>query len=150
MRKTLLSLNVALFTAVTAITVSLPVAQASASEIKYVVNGTAVTNFDIQHRVAFLKLQRKKGNLSKLAADEMVDQALRQNEIKRLGVRVPDDAVNQAYARFAKSNKMTPKQLSTVMDQAGRTPSSISRNISALRWVGTRRCRPATSRKAAS
>ncbi len=129
MRKTLLSLNVALFTAVTAITVSLPVSQASASEIKYVVNGTAVTNFDIQHRVAFLKLQRKKGNLSKLAADEMVDQALRQNEMKRLGISVPEDAVNAAFARFAKSNKMTPKQLSTVMNQSGVTEQHFKEYI---------------------
>jgi peptidyl-prolyl cis-trans isomerase SurA len=128
-RKTLLSLNVALFTAFGAMTVSLPVAQAIASEIKYVVNGAAITNFDIQHRAAFLKLQRKKGNLSKMAADDMVDQALRQNEIKRLGVRVSDDAVNQAYARFAKSNKMTPKQLNGVMDQAGVTSEHFKEYI---------------------
>ncbi len=110
-------------------TVSLPVAQAVASEIKYVVNGAAITNFDIQHRAAFLKLQRKKGNLSKMAADDMVNQALRQNEIKRLGVRVSDDAVNQAYARFAKSNKMTPKQLNGVMDQAGVTSEHFKEYI---------------------
>jgi peptidyl-prolyl cis-trans isomerase SurA len=120
-RKALISLNVVLFAAIAASATSISTAPAFASEIKYVVNGTAVTNFDIQHRVAFLKLQRKKGNLPKLAADEMVDQTLRQAEIRRLGIRVSDDAVNKAYANFAKNNKMSPKQLDGIMQQSGVT-----------------------------
>ena len=114
------------------------------------VNGTAITNFDIQHRAAFLKLQRKKGNLSKMAADDMVDQALRQNEIKRLGIRVPDDAVNQAYARFAKSNKMTPKQLNGVMDQAGVTSRAFQGIHPHPDGLEPGACRHATRRRAAS
>jgi len=101
--------------------VFLPSAPASASEIKYVVNGVAVTSYDVQRRAAFLKLQRKPGNLNKLAGDEMVDQALKDAEIRRLNIRVSEDAVNAAFARFAKSNKMSSAQMAQILNQAGVT-----------------------------
>jgi peptidyl-prolyl cis-trans isomerase SurA len=120
-RKMLLSLNLAIFAATAAMSVSLTSTPAAASEIKYVVNNIAVTNYDVQRRAAFLKLQRKKGNLAKLAGDEMINQTLRQAELKRLGIKVPDVNVDAAYERFAKSNKMSTKQLDGVLDQAGVT-----------------------------
>jgi peptidyl-prolyl cis-trans isomerase SurA len=98
-----------------------PVAPSAASEIKYVVNGTPVTSYDIQRRAAFLKLQNKKGNLNALAGDEMVEQALKTAEINRLNLRITDEAVNSAFDRFAQSNKMTSAQMSKVLDQMGVT-----------------------------
>jgi peptidyl-prolyl cis-trans isomerase SurA len=103
------------------LTAFLPAAPAAASEIKYVVNGEAVTSYDVQRRAAFLKLQRKGGNLNALAGEEMVEQALKDGEIKRLNIRVSDDAVNAAFDRFAKSNNMSPSQMAGVLDQAGVT-----------------------------
>ena len=43
---------------------------AAASEIKYVVNSMPITTYDIQRRAAFLKLQRRKGDIDKLAAEK--------------------------------------------------------------------------------
>lgn len=94
-------------------------APAHASEIVYVVNGNAVTNIDINARTAFLKLQRKKGNLKQQAADEMIDQVLKMYESKRLGITIPDKQVDEAFGRFAKSNKLTEKQLGQILSQAG-------------------------------
>lgn len=119
MRKLLLSLNLALFTALAAS--SLSAGAANASEIKYIVNKTAITTLDIQHRAAFLKLQHKKGNLTKMAGDEMVDQALRLAEVSRLGIKTSPAQVDAAFERFAKSNKMTPKQMAGVLNQTGVT-----------------------------
>src|SRR5262245_19853879 len=121
-RKMLLSLNLAIFAATAAMSVSLTSTPVAASEIKYVVNNIAVTNYDVQRRAAFLKLQRKSGNLSKLAGDEMINQTLKQAELKRLGIKVPDGNVDAAYERFAKSNKMSTEQLNGVLNQAGVTP----------------------------
>ena len=39
---------------------------AAASEIKYIVNNVPITSYDIQRRAAFMKLQRRKGNLNAL------------------------------------------------------------------------------------
>lgn len=107
------------------------VVQAQASEIKYVVNGKAVTSFDIQRRVAFLKLQRKKGNLNATAADEMVNQELQAQEIARLRIRVTDDQVAASYKRFAEGNKMSIKQLDQILAQSGVTSAHFKQYIRA-------------------
>lgn len=107
------------------------VSVAQASEIKYVVNGRAVTSYDIQRRLAFLKLQRKKGNLASMAATEMVNQELQAQELERLRIRIPDDQVAASYKRFAEGNKMTTKQLDQIMAQSGVTSAHFKEYIRA-------------------
>ncbi len=94
---------------------------AAASEIKYVVNGVPVTSYDIARRTAFLRLQRRRGNIKELATQEMIDQALRSVEIKRLRINISDKAVNQSYANFAKSNRLSAKQMDQILAQSGVT-----------------------------
>jgi peptidyl-prolyl cis-trans isomerase SurA len=106
--------------------VSLP---AAASEIKIVVNGAPITDYDISRRAAFLKLQRKKGNLTQEARDELTDEALKRQELKRLNMMVSDTDVNDAFARFATNNKMTQDQLTGVLDKAGVTPGHFKEYI---------------------
>jgi len=96
-------------------------APAFASDIKAVVNNVPVTSYDIQSRSAFLKLQGQKGDLKSIATEQMIDQALRQAEMKRLGVKITDEAVSDAYERFAKNNKLSVKQLDEIMAQSGVT-----------------------------
>ena len=97
------------------------VAQAQSSEIKYVVNNIPVTSYDIQRRAAFLRLQNRGGNVQKIAADEMIDQAIRAAEMRRLKINVSDDQVASAYERFARSNNMSSSQMDNVLSQAGVT-----------------------------
>ena len=89
---------------------------ASASEIKYIVNGAPITSFDIQRRAAFLKLQRRGGAN---AGDEMVNQVLHLQEMKKLKINVSDQQVNDAYKNFASSNKLTIQQLDSILAQSG-------------------------------
>ena len=111
------------------------VVPAFASEIKYVVNGDAITSYDIQRRVAFLKLQRAKGNLNQLAADQMIEQSLKEAEMKRMNIKITDKAVDDAYARFAQNNKMTTDQLDTIMNKSGVTKSHFKDYIrSQMGW----------------
>lgn len=119
-RKRLVVLGLVAAAALAPLGISAP---AIASEIKYVVNGQAITSYDIQRRVAFLKLQRTKGNLNQLAADQMIDQTLKQAEMKRMNVNITDKAVDDAYVRFATNNKMTQAQLDTIMSKSGVTKS---------------------------
>lgn len=117
MRNHIFSAAFALFIAATSVLMTMAVPPAAASEIKYIVNDIPITTGDIQHRAAFLRLQHKKGD----AADEMIDQTLRLAEARRLGIRVTDKQVNDAYQRFATSNKLQVKQLDGVMSQSGVT-----------------------------
>ncbi|RUM96441.1 peptidylprolyl isomerase [Pseudaminobacter arsenicus] len=120
-RKYLFSTSFALLVAASAIPAAVSISPAQASEIKYVVNNVPITTYDIQRRAAFMKLQHRKGNLNKLAADEMIEQTLRVAETKRLGINVSDQQVEDAFARFASSNKMSTKQLTGALSQAGVT-----------------------------
>ncbi len=94
------------------------VAQA-ASQVVAVVNKTAITNGDVSRRVAFLRLQRRKGNLNEIAKQELVEETLKRQEIARVGMSVSTSDVDAAFARFAASNKMTPQQLTGILGQAG-------------------------------
>ena len=115
MRKYLFSAGFALLVAATSASITMMTPPAFASQIKYVVNNVPITTVDIQHRAAFLRLQRRKGD----AANEMIEQTLRLAEAKRLGIRISDAQVDAAYQRFATTNKMQLKQLDGVMAQSG-------------------------------
>jgi peptidyl-prolyl cis-trans isomerase SurA len=95
---------------------------AAGSDIKVIVNKVPITSLDVSKRVAFLKLQRRKGNLGSIALDEMVDEQLKRVEMRRVGITVPDKQVNDAYSRFATGNKMKLAQLDQVLNQSGVTP----------------------------
>jgi peptidyl-prolyl cis-trans isomerase SurA len=133
MRNCLTSAGLALVIAASpAALLSMP---AAASEIAVIVNRVPITSYDIQRRAAFMKLQRRKGNLNEQAEAEMIDQALRLAEAQRLGIRITDEAVDTAYNNFAKSNKMTVKQLDGIMAQTGVTKSHFKEFIRAqMSW----------------
>lgn len=105
----------------TALPLTAGTASAQSSEIRYVVNNEAVTSYDIQRRAAFLRLQNRRGNVQELATQEMIDQAVRNAEVKRMRIRISDDQVAAAYERFAKSNNMSPAQMDQVLSQTGVT-----------------------------
>ncbi len=110
---------------------AMPHATAQASEIRYIVNKEAITSYDIQRRAAFLRLQNKRGNLQQIAAEEMIDQVVRNAEIKRLNIRISDDQVAGAYERFSRSNKMSPAQMDKILNQAGVTKAHFREFIRA-------------------
>ncbi|CAG0974321.1 MAG: peptidylprolyl isomerase [Rhizobiaceae bacterium] len=98
----------------------LPVGPAAASEIRYVVNGIPVTSYDIERRAAFFRLQRRSGG-AKQAAEDLIEQALRSAEMKRARVNITERQVDDAYARFAASNKLKPAQMDQILSQTGVT-----------------------------
>ncbi|WP_245408270.1 peptidylprolyl isomerase [Zhengella mangrovi] len=105
------------------------VSQAQASEIRYVVNNLPVTSYDIARRTAFLKLQRRKGNLREQAENEMVEQALRTVEMQRLNVNIPKSAIDENFASFAQRNKLSVKQLSSILNRSGVTTAHFKEFI---------------------
>jgi peptidyl-prolyl cis-trans isomerase SurA len=91
---------------------------AQASEVAWSVNGQAITTLDVQQRTAFLRLQGKKGG-SAAAAEEMIDQALMMQEAAKMGVRVSQADIDASFNRFASANKLSTKQLTQILGQAG-------------------------------
>lgn len=91
----------------------------AASEIKVIVNKDPVTSFQIRQRAAFLKLRNVKGDPSSMATEELIDEALKKQEVRRRGIAVLDAAVEQAFQKFASDNKLTTAQLAQVLSRAG-------------------------------
>ncbi|MBB4076096.1 peptidyl-prolyl cis-trans isomerase SurA [Bartonella fuyuanensis] len=81
------------------------------------VNGNPITNYDLQRRLAFLKLQQKQGNLVVQAKKELIDEKLKNIEIKRRNVEVSNDEVDRAFENFATQNNMTIDQLNQILIQ---------------------------------
>lgn len=90
----------------------------AASQIAAVVNKTPITSSDVARRVAFLRLQRQKGD-NKTALNQLVEEALKRDEIARVKMSVSTDDVEKAFARFAASNKLSPEQMTSILSQAG-------------------------------
>ncbi len=90
----------------------------AASEVVAVVNKTPITSSDVARRAAFLRLQRQKSD-TKTARDQLVEEALKREEIARVKMSVSTDDVEKAFARFASSNKLSPEQLTKILGQAG-------------------------------
>lgn len=105
------------------------VTQAEASNIKVTVNKIPITSLDIAQRTAFLKLQRRKGNLAALATDELIDETLKRTEIRRIGINISDKAVADAFANFAAQNKLKPAQLEQILNQSGVTAKHFKEYI---------------------
>jgi len=93
----------------------------AASEVKVLVNNQVITSGDVAKRVNFLKLQHQKGDLNKLAQQQLVDETLKRAEISRLRMSVSTTEVDAAFGRFAASNKMSQQQLGQILDKMGVT-----------------------------
>lgn len=104
-------------------------AAAQANSIKIVVDGQPITSYDIAHRIAFLRLQHKKGNLADMAKKQLIDEKLKEVAISRAHASVSTDAVNASYARFAKDNHMTTARLTAILDRAGVTEKHFKHYI---------------------
>lgn len=90
----------------------------AASEVRVVVNGTAITSGDVAKRQAFLRLQHQKAD-AKSAEDQLVEQTLKQQEISRVRMSVSKDDVDASFARFATGNKLTTAQMTQILEQSG-------------------------------
>jgi peptidyl-prolyl cis-trans isomerase SurA len=90
----------------------------AASEVRVVVNGTALTSGDVAKRQAFLRLQHQKAD-AKAAEEQLIEQTLKEQEISRVRMSVSKDDVDASFARFATGNKLTTAQMTQILNQAG-------------------------------
>ncbi|RCL04033.1 MAG: peptidyl-prolyl cis-trans isomerase SurA [Candidatus Tokpelaia sp. JSC189] len=99
----------------------LAVQAASGTQVAIIVNGNAITNYDIERRAAFLRLQKRSGDLAGPAREELIDETLRRIETKKHNISVSVEEINRAFADFAERNNMTTSQLAKMLNQEGVT-----------------------------
>ncbi len=119
---------------IAAVTIAMP-STLSASVIKVIVNGEPITTYDIARRAAFFKLRRVKGNRTKLATEELVDDAIKMQAAKRVNISIGQKEIDAAYARFAKSNRMPVNALTQILNRSGVTSRGFKKFIRAqMTW----------------
>lgn len=105
------------------------------TKIAVLVNKQPITTNEIRRRAAFVRLRRMKGNATTIARNELVDEAVKMQEARRLGVVASDAQVNRSYTQFARNNKMSVSRLNQLMSQSGVTTRGFKEFIRAsLSW----------------
>ncbi len=114
------------------------ISTAYASDIKVTVNKAPITSLDVSQRLAFLKLQRRKGASSEMATNELIDESLKNAEARRVGIRILDAEVEKAFQGFATDNKLKVAQLTDILNKSGVTAKHFKNYIrSQMSWGQT-------------
>jgi peptidyl-prolyl cis-trans isomerase SurA len=130
----------ALFRLIAAITLSLalaalPAMPASAAGVRVTVNGTPITDIQVNQRARLMRLEHHPGNLTTEATNELIDEALKLQEAKRLNITITDAQVNDSYATVAHNLKLSPDKLTQLLNGNGVGPDSLKDRIRAtLAW----------------
>ena len=89
-----------------------------------------------------MKLRRIKGNSTSIAKKELIEEAMKMKEARRIRAVASDKEVDAAYVRFAKGNKMPVNVLTKILNQRGVTQRGFKQFIRAqMSWqraVGAR------------
>lgn len=116
------------------IAVSVSVPAFAQSKIVALVNGEAITSYELDQRTKLLKLTTRTGSRSK-ALDELIEEKLKLGEAKRRGINPSPQEVDNAFATIAGRTKMSPSQLGQALSKSGVNPGALKSRLKAeLAW----------------
>lgn len=105
----------------------------SAASVRITVDGTPITDVQIQQRLALMKLENRSGE--KAAEDELINEALELQEAKRLGFTISDADVADAELQLARQLKLSQSNLERVLTDHGVALSTLKDRLRAnLAW----------------
>lgn len=93
----------------------------AASKIRVVVNGEPITTNEIGERARLLRLtsHTSAASVERTATEELIDDKLKLQEAKRVGITTSDAQVDAAFASIAGRLKISPAQLAQGLAQQG-------------------------------
>jgi len=93
----------------------------AASQIRVVVNGEPITTNEIAERARLLRLTSRTSaaSVERAATEELIDEKLKLQEGKRVGITVADQQVEAAFASIAGRLKISPAQLAQGLSHQG-------------------------------
>lgn len=83
------------------------------------VNGTVVTNFQVQQRVLFLTLLRSPGVSQEAITDALIDEVLQLQAARSAGVTLSPEELEAGIAEFATRTNLEPDALIAALGQEG-------------------------------
>ena len=102
------------------------------------VNDAPITNYDITQRLRLITVTtRSKASdaLRKKVIEDLISERIQLQEATKNSVVIPDDQINEVFARVAKSNKMTAEKLIASLAQMGVNAKTMKQQIRArIAW----------------
>jgi len=96
--------------------------------VKVTVNEAPITDVQISQRAKLLELERR-GNTNSsraiMARKELIDEQLKLQEAKRLGMSPTDEDVSEAYLNVARNMRVSSDNLNRILTQNGVTPQTL-------------------------
>ncbi|WP_346897788.1 peptidylprolyl isomerase [uncultured Roseibium sp.] len=117
-----------------------PVPAAAQTSIEVVVNDQPITTYDIKQRARLIQLTaRKNSSVARhMAEQELIDDVLKMDEAKRVGIVPSSKEIDNAFASIARNVKMSPSQLSTALRKNGVNPSTLKDRLKVqIAWQKT-------------
>jgi peptidyl-prolyl cis-trans isomerase SurA len=109
--------------------------QVEAQFVAAIVNGEPVTNYDIEQRTKLNQIATQKPPARKVVLEELIDERLKLQLIRRYSIEGIDKDVESALANMARRGRTSPKEFA---DQLGRSGINIdtlkSRVRAELAW----------------
>ncbi len=90
------------------------------------INGQAVTHYEIEQRSLLLEALGNAGDIEKQAVEELIDDRLRLFAGRLFGVQVSPDEVKQGLAEYAQRSNMAPEQLIEALSAEGVEPETFT------------------------
>jgi len=95
------------------------------------VNGEPITDFDIDQRTKFDILATHKSPDRQAVIDELIDDKIKIKEAKKYSLDLGTSEVDQYYAQRAQAMRLTPEQLTKVLEIKGIRPESFKSQMKA-------------------
>ncbi len=106
-----------------------------AQSVAAIVNGEAITQFDIDQRIKLTTLTTQKTPSRQEALQELIDDKVKLKEAKRYGLDLSSSDVDAAYGNMATRMRLNNDQLSKTLEGRGIRPETLKARIKAdMTW----------------
>jgi peptidyl-prolyl cis-trans isomerase SurA len=107
----------------------------AAAQVVVVVNGDPITAFDIEQRSKLIQLTAPRTPTRQQVVDELIDEKLKIQLIRRYSIEGMDKDVDTAFANMARRMKLTPQQFTETLARSGVMPGTLKQRIRAeITW----------------
>ena len=109
--------------------------QARAQQVVVIVNGDPVTAFDVEQRTKLIQLTSQKTPTRQEVVDELIEEKLKLQLLKRYSIEGMDTEVDSAYSNMARRARLTSQQLTETLDKSGIKPGTLKSRLKAeITW----------------
>ncbi len=98
---------------------SAPVAAQGLFSPAYIVDADAVTYYELDQRILFMQVLRLPGNPEETAAEELINDRLKQAVLRDVGLEASPEAINEALDNFAQRANLKREEFIKALAQEG-------------------------------